>query len=137
MATKTSSPTPTYLVTGAAGFIGARFVESCKAKGIACLADPVLDPIHFGFMTSLERYAELRRARPEIEILMGTGNLTELTDADSQGVTAILLGICSELQIRDVLVVQVSPHTRRTIQEHDARCDLLRRVWIRPQVVER
>ena len=25
---------------------------------------------------------------------MGTGNLTELTDADSQGVTAVLLGIC-------------------------------------------
>jgi dihydropteroate synthase len=97
-----------------------RAIDLCRAKGIACLADPVLDPIHFGFMTSLERYAELRRERPDVEILMGTGNLTELTDADSQGVTAILLGICSELQIRDVLVVQVSPHTRRTIQEHDA-----------------
>jgi dihydropteroate synthase len=97
-----------------------RAIDLCKAKGIACLADPVLDPIHFGFMTSLERYAELRRQRPEVEILMGTGNLTELTDADSQGVTAILLGICSELQIRNVLVVQVSPHTRRTIREHDA-----------------
>jgi hypothetical protein len=51
---------------------------------------------------------------------MGTGNLTELTDADSQGVTAILLGICSELRIQNVLLVQVSPHTRRTIEEHDA-----------------
>ena len=40
---------------------------------------------------------------------MGTGNLTELTDADSQGVTAMLIGICSELHIRNVLVVQVSP----------------------------
>ena len=97
-----------------------RAIDLCRAKGIACLADPVLDPIHFGFMPSLERYAELRHERPEVEILMGTGNLTELTDADSQGVTAILLGICSELQIRNVLVVQVSPHTRRTIQEHDA-----------------
>jgi dihydropteroate synthase len=46
--------------------------------------------------------------------------LTELTDADSIGVTAALLGICSELFIRNLLVVQVSPHTRRTIQEHDA-----------------
>jgi len=35
-------------------------------------------------------------------------------------VTAMLMGICSELDIRNVLVVQVSPHTRRTIQEHDA-----------------
>jgi dihydropteroate synthase len=97
-----------------------RAVDLCKAKGIPCLADPVLDPIHFGFMTSLERYARLRRERPDVEILMGTGNLTELTDADSQGVTAVLLGICSELQIRNVLVVQVSPHTRRTVLEHDA-----------------
>jgi dihydropteroate synthase len=53
-------------------------------------------------------------------MLMGTGNLTELTDADSGGITAALLGVCSELLIRNVLVVQVSPHTRRTIQEHDA-----------------
>jgi dihydropteroate synthase len=51
---------------------------------------------------------------------MGTGNLTELTDADSAGVTAALVGICSELHISNLLVVQVSPHTRRTLQEHDA-----------------
>jgi len=80
----------------------------------------VIDPIHFGFMTSLTRYAELRNRLPGADILMGTGNLTELTDADSSGVTAMLLGICSELHIRNLLVVQVSPHTRRTIEEHDA-----------------
>jgi dihydropteroate synthase-like protein len=97
-----------------------RAIDACKAKGIPHIADPVLDPINFGFMTSLERYAQLRRARPEVEILMGTGNLTELTDADSQGVTAMLIGICTELQIRNVLIVQVSPHTRRTVEEHDA-----------------
>jgi len=97
-----------------------RAIDRAKAMGLAHMADPILDPIHFGFMTSLERYAELRRLRPDVEILMGTGNLTELTDADSQGVTAALLGICSELHIRNVLIVQVSPHTRRTLQEHDA-----------------
>ena len=97
-----------------------RAIDKAEAGGIPHIADPVLDPIHFGFTASLERYAELRRLRPGVEILMGTGNLTELTDADSQGVTALLLGICSELAIRNVLVVQVSPHTRRTVQEHDA-----------------
>jgi dihydropteroate synthase-like protein len=97
-----------------------RAIDKAKAKGIPHIADPVLDPIHFGFMTSLERYAELRRLRPDVEILMGTGNLTELTDADSQGVTATILGICSELHIRNLLIVQVSPHTRRTVEEHDA-----------------
>lgn len=97
-----------------------RAIDKAKAKGLEILADPILDPIHFGFMGSLERYAELRRQRPDVEILMGTGNLTELTDADSQGVTAALLGVCSELRIRNVLIVQVSPHTRRTVHEHDA-----------------
>lgn len=97
-----------------------RAAESATKRGITAILDPILDPIHFGFMESLGRYAELRRRLPEAEILMGTGNLTELTDADSGGVTAALLGICSELAIRNVLVVQVSPHTRRTLQEHDA-----------------
>jgi dihydropteroate synthase-like protein len=94
--------------------------EAAEKLGIRAILDPILDPIHFGFMNSLARYAELRSRLPTAEILMGTGNLTELTDADSDGVTAILLGICSELYIRNLLVVQVSPHTRRTIQEHDA-----------------
>ncbi|MGC2220390.1 MAG: dihydropteroate synthase, partial [Pseudolabrys sp.] len=97
-----------------------RAAESAAKRGIMAILDPILDPIHFGFVDSLARYAELRRWRPEAEILMGTGNLTELTDADSGGVTATLLGICSELAIRNILVVQVSPHTRRTLQEHDA-----------------
>jgi dihydropteroate synthase-like protein len=97
-----------------------RAAEAADKRGIPAILDPVLDPIHFGFMNSLSRYAELRRRLPAAEILMGTGNLTELTDADSVGVTAALLGICSELFIRNLLVVQVSPHTRRTVQEHDA-----------------
>ena len=96
-----------------------RAIDALDAKGHAFLVDPVLDPINFGFMSSLERYAELRRERPEAEMLMGTGNLTELTDAESVGTTAMLLGIASELAIKNVLVVQVSPHTRRTYEEHD------------------
>ena len=97
-----------------------RAIDLAAKKKIKIIADPILDPIHFGFTQSIERYAELRRLRPDVEILMGTGNLTELTDADSQGVTAMLLAICSELRIQNVLIVQVSPHTRRTIEEHDA-----------------
>ncbi len=97
-----------------------RACDAMSAKRLPCLCDPILDPIHYGFTTSLLRYAGFRRERPDAEMMMGTGNLTELTDADSGGVTAMLLGVCSELFIRNVLIVQVSPHTRRTIEEHDA-----------------
>jgi dihydropteroate synthase len=96
-----------------------RAAEMAGARGMTCLLDPILDPIHFGFTASLLRYAALRARLPRAEILMGTGNLTELTDADSAGVTAMLMGICSELSIRNVLVVQVSPHTRQTVAEHN------------------
>ncbi|HET9019965.1 MAG TPA: dihydropteroate synthase, partial [Acetobacteraceae bacterium] len=96
-----------------------RAAAMAAGRGQKCLLDPILDPIHAGFTASLGRYARLRERLPEAELLMGTGNLTELTDADSSGVTALLLGVCSELAIRNVLVVQVSPHTRRTVAEHD------------------
>src|SRR5690606_28426258 len=39
-------------------------------------------------------------------------------DADSAGLTATLLGVCSELSISNVLVVNVSQHTSRTVEEH-------------------
>lgn len=96
-----------------------RAMDALDRKGRPYLADPILDPIHFGFMESLERYAELRRRRPQAEILMGTGNLTELTDADTTGINAVLMGIVSELHITNVLVVRVSPHCRRAVKETD------------------
>jgi len=97
-----------------------RAAEAAERRGLKAIIDSVLDPIHFGFAASLSRYREARAHLPEAEMLMGTGNLTELTDADSVGATALLLGFCSELRIANVLTVHVSPHTRRTIQEHDA-----------------
>jgi dihydropteroate synthase-like protein len=97
-----------------------RAAEAARKRGLAAILDPILDPIHFGFADSLARCREIRARLPDAELMMGTGNLTELTDADSVGMTALLMGICSELRVANVLTVQVSPHTRRTIQEHDA-----------------
>ena len=51
--------------------------------------------------------------------MIGVGNLTELTDADTSGVNALLFGIISELGINNVLATEVSPHTRRAIKEAD------------------
>lgn len=96
-----------------------RAIERLERAGRPCLADPILDPIHMGFAASLGRYQELRQRLPEVEILMGIGNLTELTDADTTGITMTLMGIVSELAIRNVLVVQVSPHCRRAVKEAD------------------
>jgi len=104
-----------------------RAIEKLKARKRAFLADPILDPIHFGFTASIVRYHELRRRHPDAEILMGLGNLTELTGADTTGITATLIGIASELGIKNILVVQVSPHARRAVKE----VDIARRIMYR------
>ncbi len=107
-----------------------RAVDRLGEAGRPFLADPVLDPIHMGFAASIARYVELRRRRPEVEILMGIGNLTELTDADTPGITMVLAGLCSELAIRHLLVVAVSPHCRRAVEE----ADLARRILHRARM---
>ncbi|MFC3693942.1 DUF6513 domain-containing protein [Chenggangzhangella methanolivorans] len=96
-----------------------RVADALEARGRAYFADPILDPIHFGFTESVVRYAEFRRERPDAPMLMGIGNVTELTDADTTGINAILMGMISELRITAVLAVQVSPHCRTAVREFD------------------
>jgi dihydropteroate synthase len=94
-------------------------VETLSARGRAFLADPILDPIPFGFTASIVRYHALRQRFPTAAILMGVGNLTELTEADTSGINALLFGIAAELDVAAVLTTQVSRHARRAIKEAD------------------
>ncbi|HEX7156053.1 MAG TPA: DUF6513 domain-containing protein, partial [Burkholderiaceae bacterium] len=96
-----------------------RAIERMSRRGRPFMADPVLEPIPFGFTRSLLRYQTLRDRHPSLPILMGTGNLTELTDADSSGVGAVLLGAAAELRVNAILTTQVSPHCRRAVREAD------------------
>ena len=57
-------------------------------------------------------------------MMMGVGNITELTHADTAGMNALLLGICSELDINNILATEVSKHACRAIKE----ADLARRI---------
>jgi dihydropteroate synthase-like protein len=92
-------------------------ISALEAHGVRYLIDPVLEPIGFGFMASLERYAEARRRYPDAELMMGVGNITELTAADSTGVNALLIAICQELGIRTVLTTEVIPWARGAVRE--------------------
>lgn len=73
------------------------------------LIDPIVEPIGFGFMASLERYAAVHRRWPRAPTLMGIGNITELTAADTTGVNAVLIAICEEVGVRAVLTTEVIP----------------------------
>jgi dihydropteroate synthase-like protein len=92
-------------------------IRVLESHGVPYLIDPVLEPIGFGFMASLERYAEARRRYPDAELMMGIGNVTELTAADSTGVNALLIAICQELGIRTVLTTEVIPWARGAVRE--------------------
>ena len=94
-------------------------VEILQGRGRAFYADSILDPIPFGLAASIVRYHRLRERFPQAAIMMGVGNLTELTEADTSGINALLLGICAELDVAAVLTTQVSPHARRAVKEAD------------------
>jgi dihydropteroate synthase-like protein len=99
-------------------------VEFLAAAGVPLRVDPIIEPIGCGFAASLGRYLEVRRRFPDAEMLMGIGNLTELTDADSAAINVLLLGFCQELGIRSVLTTQVINWSRTSVRE----CDLARRL---------
>jgi dihydropteroate synthase-like protein len=94
----------------------ATFLENA---GIPYRLDPVLEPIGFGLAQSLNRYVETRRRFPHAEMLMGVGNLTELTEVDSAAVNVVLAGFCQELGIRSVLTTEVIHWCRSCVRELD------------------
>ena len=96
-----------------------RNCAAVEAAGIPYVLDPILDPLSFGFTAAVERYCETRRRHPEAAILMGLGNLTELTDADSVGINALMAGVVAELGIDYVLTTEVISWARGAVRELD------------------
>jgi dihydropteroate synthase-like protein len=92
-------------------------IAHLEQLGKPFLVDPIIEPIGSGFAASLGRYLEVRRRHPDAEMFMGIGNLTELTEADTTGVTAMLIGFCQEVGIRNVLTTEVIHWARGAVQE--------------------
>ena len=94
-------------------------IAALEHWGVSYYIDPIIEPIGFGFAASLERYAETHRRYPSAELLMGIGNITELTAADTTGVNALLIAVCQELGVRAVLTTEVIPWARGAVREID------------------
>jgi dihydropteroate synthase len=94
-----------------------RMASGMEQLGRPYLLDSILTPINSGFAASLARYVEVRRRHPDAGMLMGIGNLTELTEADSTGVTALLIGFCQEVGITAVLTTEVIGWARGAVRE--------------------
>lgn len=96
-----------------------RTIDALNDRGARFRVDPIVEPIGFDFAASLARYFDVRRRHPEVGIMMGIGNLTELTEVDTAGVNVLLAGICQELGINSVLTTEVINWARTAVREFD------------------
>ncbi len=94
-------------------------VQQLSERGAKFRIDAILEPIGFGFAASLGRYLDVRRRWPEHSLMMGIGNVTELTEVDSAGINMLLAGFCQEQRIHSVLTTSVIPWCRTAVQEFD------------------
>jgi dihydropteroate synthase-like protein len=88
-------------------------------RGVRFRIDPILEPIGCGFAKSLGRYLTTRQRYPNAAMMMGVGNLTELTDVDSAGINMLLAGFCEEIGIHSVLTTEVINWARSSVRELD------------------
>lgn len=108
-----------------------RHHEQLTRAGVRHRIDPILDPIGFGFARSLGRYLRLREALPDAAVMLGIGNVTELTEVDSAGINTLLIGFCQELGIGSVLTTEVINWARSSTREIDAARRLMHRTVAR------
>jgi dihydropteroate synthase len=96
-----------------------RNAEQLWNWGKDCILDPIIQPIGFGFSRSLTELYRTRETYPEAKLMMGTHHLSELTDADTTGINALLMGIAEELSLSFVLTTEVAPWARGSVRELD------------------
>ena len=78
-----------------------------KKSGITrIIADPLLQPVGSGLVSSLKNFKKL-----PYPLFFGAGNVTELIDADSVGVNALLAGMAMEV---GAAVIFTSEHSDKT-----------------------
>ncbi len=93
-----------------------KLVDYAKKRGKNVIADCILDfPLRL--YSSLSRYAEFRVVDRETPVLMGAGNVTELCDADSTGINALLAFIAEEIGVNALFTTEASYKTKGSVKE--------------------
>lgn len=96
-----------------------RNAEKLWEWGIDGILDPIALPIGFGFSRSLHDLYRTRQEYPEAQLMIGTHHLSEMTDADTTGINALLMGIAQELDLAFVLTTEVAPWAQGSVRELD------------------
>jgi len=88
-----------------------------------CVADLVLDPMDV--LGSLAAFRMFAQRNPAIPIFAGVSNVTELMDADSVGVNALLARLCSEAGVNMMLATEKSDKAKGSVSEEAAAAKMM------------
>jgi len=100
-------------------------LQASQAFGIKSIADPVLSPPLQGLAASLQGYIKFREEHPDVPLFFGVGNVTELLDADTQGVNALLAALGAEVGASLLFTPEYSPKARGSISELRTAADMM------------
>ncbi len=99
-----------------------------EAGIISLIADPLLQPVGSGLVRSLQEFPD----EPGYPLFFGAGNVTELLDADSIGVQALLAGMALEVHAAMIFSSEHSDKTFGAVQEMRRATEMMMLVRCRP-----
>jgi dihydropteroate synthase-like protein len=88
-----------------------------KCYDINIIADPVLDPVNSESIVDSILACRSFKQNNQLPLFWGVGNVTELIDADSVGVNALLAGIAMELGASILFTPEESGKTKGSVRE--------------------
>jgi dihydropteroate synthase-like protein len=91
-------------------------LAQAKQLGITkCVADLILDPTDV--FESFSAFSLFAQKNPDVPLFVGVSNVTELMDADSVGVNALLVRLSSEVGANILLATEKSNKARCSVSE--------------------
>ncbi len=91
-------------------------ISKAKKLGVTkVIGDLVLEPMNV--LESLIAFREFADRNPHVPLFMGASNVTELMDADSVGINALLARLASEIGANILLATEKSDKAKGTVQE--------------------
>lgn len=99
-------------------------IAKAKTLGVRkCLADLILDPLDV--LESFVAFRRFAKRNPSVPLFVGISNVTELIDADSVGVNALLARLSSEVGASMLLATEKSDKAKGTVREEVAAAKMM------------
>ena len=99
-------------------------IEKAKKLGVTrCIADLILDPSDV--LESFIAFGQFTKRNPNVPLFVGVSNVTELMDADSVGINALLARLSSEVGASIMLATEKSDKAKGTVAEEAAAAKMM------------